>query len=115
MHATRPRDGSRLRDELLAAVRNGATVTIAARRLGIPRPTVYSWRSRHPEFGEALSQAVRAQRRGFGGAVRAALGSTPTSRRPPVKNGLHGCRRRGQDQACCATNYIRFERGIRNG
>lgn len=46
------------RDELLALVRSGETVTRAARQLGIPRPTVYSWKSRDPAFSEALSQAV---------------------------------------------------------
>jgi hypothetical protein len=61
MHAP-ARDGSRRRDELLTAVNGGETVTGAARRLGIPRATVYSWKSRDAEFGEALSAAVRAQR-----------------------------------------------------
>jgi transposase-like protein len=50
------------RGELLALVRGGETVTSAARRLGIPRPTVHTWKSRDPRSGAALSQAMRANR-----------------------------------------------------
>jgi hypothetical protein len=50
------------RGELLALVRGGETVTSAARRLGIPRPTVYTWQSRDPGFSAALSEAVRTNR-----------------------------------------------------
>ena len=50
------------REELLGLVRDGETVAGAARRLGIPRPTVYSWKARNPAFSDALSDAVRARR-----------------------------------------------------
>jgi hypothetical protein len=70
------------RDELLTAVRGGATVTIAARRLGIPRATVYSWKARDAEFGEALSEAVRGQR----GVVK--LAPDDRGARPPDREEL---------------------------
>ena len=48
------------RDRLLALVRDGETVSGAARQLEIPRATVYSWKARHQDFSEQLSAAVAA-------------------------------------------------------
>ncbi len=57
------------RDELLALVADGETVSGAARRLGIPRPTVYSWRARDERFAGRLAAALASsqqQRTGVG-------------------------------------------------
>ena len=52
----------RMRDQLLAAVRDGESISAATRRLGIHRQTVYGWRRRDLEFREALSAALAANR-----------------------------------------------------
>lgn len=51
-----------MREELLQAVRDGESISASARRLGIPRQTIYGWRSRDRDFARALSDAVRSHR-----------------------------------------------------
>ena len=52
----------RVEDRLLRAIRNGSTMAMAARRVGVTRQTVANWASADPDFSRALGEARQAGR-----------------------------------------------------
>ena len=49
---------------------SGATVTAAARELGIDRTTIYVWRRSHPHFSSILKRAQSVQQQAFEGDLQ---------------------------------------------